>query len=546
MSSEIQRRLLKTTTDVGEWNAVSVFPLHTFIVGVANPNPFIYESSTENTATGKMNKLCKALLCGTFFFILNKANAQPNYFSESFGHPVYLDLAKGVTVDLTDSTFYAMDANGGVLMVHFDRNGNIIDSFFFTRLGSNGINCYQELWGSLKWLNDSILFSGGAFANASLLRKGCLYFFNKQLDTLPIKVFGNDLQNIAYRAMLLPGKKIALGGEATISTTDAQAWVVLTDSNGSQIWDKNYGGTEEDVAVEVLPFPDNHYLVCAGKKISGDYHPWLFVLDTLGNLVNQHEFNTPAFRCSNIDGIASISGNYIFWGCLDTIINSGDYQYPRYLMKTDTGFNILWRHEFTYYSHKEIGDLIELTNGDIAVCGVVADSNGSFGWIARVDSMGNLLWEHYYSFDSDSSWNGFYDIQQVWDGGFIMSGTTDAIYGSSQNQDAWLVRVDSNGCLVPGCFTSVPPVEVEPTLSWNIFPNPAGSETEIDYNLPPQMRNAVLQVININGQVMKQITLSNREHSLTLSVNDMPTGIYLVRLQTGSGVSEIKKLILAR
>ena len=501
-----------------------------------------------------MNEFCKALLCGILLLTQNKAIAQPDFFSKSFGVLNNLDLAKGLVVSSDDSTFYVLAASGGsgppigLYMIRSDQYGNIIDSFFFSRPGTNQLNLYQELWGSLKWLNDSIMLSGGAMTNASIpYGVGSLYFFNKQLDTIAIKSYGNDLENIGYRAMLLPGKKIAIGGNAAISTTNLQAWVVLTDSNGNQIWDKNYGGAEENLAWEVLPFPSNRYLVCAGKKTSGEYHPWLLVLDSAGNLLYTKEFNTPAYRWDMAAGMLLHDGSYLLESNMDTVINTGDEPHPSYMMKIDTNFNILWRHIFNSPAFNEIAKPIELIDGSIVQGGIAGDvHSNSFGWLTKLDSSGNLLWEHYYSFDSDSSWNGFYDIQQVWDGGFIMSGTTDALYGSAQNQDAWLVRVDSNGCLVPGCFTAVPPIEVEPTLSWNIFPNPAASETEIAYNLPPQMRNAVLQVININGQVMKQITLSNREHLLTLSINDIPTGIYLVRLQTGSGVSEIKKLIVAR
>ena len=79
------------------------------------------------------------------------------------------------------------------------------------------------------------------------------------------------------------------------------------------------------------------------------------------------------------------------------------------------------------------------------------------------------------------------------------------------------------------------------------YPNPFNSETLIRYALPKQS-DVSLEVYNILGQ--RITTLVNKQmpagfHEVTFSVNNLPSGLYIYRIQT-DGFHDVKKMVLLK
>jgi hypothetical protein len=102
---------------------------------------------------------------------------------------------------------------------------------------------------------------------------------------------------------------------------------------------------------------------------------------------------------------------------------------------------------------------------------------------------------------------------------------------------------------------SGPPVSIEDDLVNNPvqfqldqnYPNPFNPSTKIKYSIP-QSSNVVIKVFDILGNEIE--TLVNEEKSvgtyeLTWYAENLPSGIYFYKLQTGSFV-ETKKMILMK
>ena len=87
----------------------------------------------------------------------------------------------------------------------------------------------------------------------------------------------------------------------------------------------------------------------------------------------------------------------------------------------------------------------------------------------------------------------------------------------------------------------------EYNLSQN-YPNPFNPSTKIEYSLPVE-GNVSLKIFNILGQEVR--TLINNEltsagkHTVTFNAINLPTGIYIYRLQAGN-YSDVKKMILLK
>ena len=64
----------------------------------------------------------------------------------------------------------------------------------------------------------------------------------------------------------------------------------------------------------------------------------------------------------------------------------------------------------------------------------------------------------------------------------------------------------------------------------SIYPNPASEQISVCYSLTPGM-SADMQIFDIAGRCVKQVTLGSNSNQVTISVADMRPGVYICRLQ---------------
>ena len=94
----------------------------------------------------------------------------------------------------------------------------------------------------------------------------------------------------------------------------------------------------------------------------------------------------------------------------------------------------------------------------------------------------------------------------------------------------------------------------EPNISNNIktdditlgqnFPNPAVSITRIQLELPNAMTNLDLTVSDLNGKIVKRISLTDLNagsETIELNVSDLPNGQYFYSIE-GKGIKTTKKM----
>ncbi|MEI6059245.1 MAG: T9SS type A sorting domain-containing protein [Bacteroidota bacterium] len=102
---------------------------------------------------------------------------------------------------------------------------------------------------------------------------------------------------------------------------------------------------------------------------------------------------------------------------------------------------------------------------------------------------------------------------------------------------------------IPGqVITDMPPLipASDQASMRRAFPNPATASVTIPYNLPAGIAEADLKLYNSAGMMVKSFRVDHSFDSVMLSTADLPAGIYVYRIESGSFKSEAYKLAISK
>ena len=214
---------------------------------------------------------------------------------------------------------------------------------------------------------------------------------------------GNEIWNKTYGGAELDGgyslQQINDGGFIIIGSTDSfgagksDFWLIKTDSQGNKEWDKTYGGSEEDRGKTVYQTTDGGYILAGNtKSFGGNGETWVLKVDNNGN----EKWNALLGGCRSV------------FGAMWDVWSGTTILYPT----SDDGFVVIGNTKISF------------TNYDI--------------WVAKIDSQGNKEWvKTFGGSNTDEAWG----VEQTKDGGYIVTGATKS-YGEG-NYDIWLVKLTS-------------------------------------------------------------------------------------------------------
>jgi len=285
---------------------------------------------------------------------------------------------------------------------------------------------------------------------------------NSSGDTLWSKIYstpgtdeGNKIINTINNTFLIAG------------STNGSAWIIKTDANGDSLWSKKFTNVYAAYAEDVLQTPDSGFLIF-GRRAMGSFNFDFYLVrtDSLGTLLWQKtyggvndEYGYSLARTN--DGGYILAGRTYSFGAGNKDI---------WVLKVSAIGDSLWARTFGGLYDDNCFSVQLTTDGGFILAGWTnsAGAGGADSWIIKINSFGSVQWSRYFGSTGDE---GFFSAKQTSDGGYVFAGETNS-WGFG-NKDVYLVKTDVNGNVV-GIEES------ENISGITIFPNPATNQLTIE------------------------------------------------------------------
>jgi len=215
-------------------------------------------------------------------------------------------------------------------------------------------------------------------------------YWGLKLDANGTKIwrryFGGSFTDAAYDAVETNDNGFILIGssdsdDVDISNTkgDYDFWAVKVDTNGNQVWEKSYGGSQIDEARSIIKTTDGNYLIVGESRSSdkdvtnskGAADVWLIKISDDGNLIWQKSYGGSSFDVSR--GITPTSDNgYIIVGSSrsqDGDVDTNQGQNDVWILKIDNSGGLKWQKSFGGTNIDFAYSAVELNDESIIIVG---------------------------------------------------------------------------------------------------------------------------------------------------------------------------------
>ena len=251
------------------------------------------------------------------------------------------------------------------------------------------------------------------------------------------RTYGGEFDDKGY-SIVDTGNGYLLGGlTLSYGNGNGDAYLIRVDKEGNEIWEKTYGGSEEDGIYDLLKVEDGY--IIAGKTKSfghGNFDAWLLKVDGEGNEIWNKTYG--GALGDYIYSIKKIKDGYVLAGTK----MSTHLDYDAWLIKVDNEGNEIW--EKTYGGRgDEIASDVSHTEDGYILSGnlLIFEEKISDAFLIKVDNEGNEIWNKTYGGECMDAFNAVMTVND----GYVAAG----FYGLlSKGGGAWIVKTDKNGEIV--------------------------------------------------------------------------------------------------
>ncbi len=329
-----------------------------------------------------------------------------------------------------------------VWLIRTDMKGNVLWNRSFSRGNSNTASSAQQT------TDGSYILSGYTGPNTSSY-KAWLIKTDPNGNERWNRTYGENIYSWAYSVQQTSDGGYILGGRmrpqrvGAWTEADFDAYLIKTDGNGNEQWNRTLGGTRRDEIASVRLTSDGGYILAGGTDSYRDSwgDAWLIKVDKNGN----EQWNRTYYGAHSIAQTASsvqetTDGGYIIAGVIFPIIDAPqtERRSDAWLIKTDSNGNEQWNRTFGGKGENRALSVLQASDGGYILAGDTSSygANGVDALLIKTDVKGNEQWNMTFGgkFRDEADY-----VSQTKDGGYVLAGSTLS-YGAG-DWTAWLIKV---------------------------------------------------------------------------------------------------------
>jgi hypothetical protein len=266
------------------------------------------------------------------------------------------------------------------------------------------------------------------------------------------------------------------GDKTENSRGSSDYWIVKTNNLGVVLWDKTFGGSGEDFPVSAIETSDGGFVIVgdSNSNMSGDksenskggFDFWIVKINSAGTKLWDKTFGgsddeygvTVRENASNElviagDSFSNISG--------DKSENSRGFT-DAWIIKTSSTGTLIWDKTLGGDADEELIG-IELTADSGYIIGVIAESgisgdktvntsNNEDYWVVKLSSTNTIDWQKNYG-GTSTSVSALSTLIKTSDGGYLLAGDSDSNIGGEKTEntnggtDLWFIKTDNTGTI---------------------------------------------------------------------------------------------------
>ena len=287
------------------------------------------------------------------------------------------------------------------------------------------------------------------------------------------KGLGGTLNDIPQASINTPDGSFVIAGQSTSSDIDIDdnkgsfdLWVTKLDDAGNLVWEKNYGGSEAEYALDIQLTADGGYVLTGGTSsadndLSGNFGKvdlWVLKLDSAGDLEWSKNYGGSGIDIGT--SLTVLSDGYLVAGCTGSAgepgISAGYGGNEYWVLKLDLNGDLVWEKTYGGKRHDAAKSILPTSDGDFIIGGNTWSNNGdiisnhghSDAWVIKINANGLLQWSKTFGGVTADHMNS---MTQSDAGNFTIAGSKGIMdlvgdgFGGRYDDQFWILSFDSNG-----------------------------------------------------------------------------------------------------
>jgi uncharacterized delta-60 repeat protein/uncharacterized repeat protein (TIGR02543 family) len=259
-------------------------------------------------------------------------------------------------------------------------------------------------------------------------------------DQWAITYGGSSIDYHPFIQKTSDGGYILGGGTESFGAGNEDFWVVKINDTGAVIWEKTYGGTNDEFAYSIEQTLDSGYIVTGGTQSFGagadDF--WVLKLNADGTVAWQKTYGG-----NSTDYGRSIQqtpdGTYVAAGYTGSF-GAGNEDF--WVLKLNDDGTVAWQKTYGGNNTDQAYAIQQTSDSGYIVVG----RTWSFGagnsdlWVLKLNDDGTVAWQKTYGGVNHEC---AFAIQQTTDGGYIVTGGTSS--SGAGSDDLWVLKLNADG-----------------------------------------------------------------------------------------------------